>query len=376
MKRDKVKIYILELILIAILFFFLTSIELLNNRIILAVILCVYAISVKYLIRKPIQLNSKTKRITKLIIITAILYVGIYYTFGIYTGFFNATHKFGINTLIKYILPITATIISSEYMRYKFISVENKLSKVFNYIIGVLVDITIYYNLYNFSSLDQLLLSIGYLIFASLASNLLYNYISKRFGYKPVIYYKLITVLYIYIIPITPDVYIFFKSFFRMLYPLLVYYIVEDNLFDNKDDRIDKKNNKVNIVSMVSFGVMVIFIMLISCQFRYGALVIGSGSMSGTIEKGDVVVYDNKTTDDINIGDVIVFDNGQMIVVHRVIDISSINDGIVYYTKGDNNQNKDEGYVKEDKIYGKVVYTVPKLGLSTIYLHDIFTKKE
>lgn len=376
MKRDKVKIYILELILIAILFFFLTSIELLNNRIILAVILCVYAILVKYLIRKPIQLNSKTKRITKLIIITAILYVGIYYTFGIYTGFFNATHKFGINTLIKYILPITATIISSEYMRYKFISVENKLSKVFNYIIGVLVDITIYYNLYNFSSLDQLLLSIGYLIFASLASNLLYNYISKRFGYKPVIYYKLITVLYIYIIPITPDVYIFFKSFFRMLYPLLVYYIVEDNLFDNKDDRIDKKNNKVNIVSMVSFGVMVIFIMLISCQFRYGALVIGSGSMSGTIEKGDVVVYDNKTTDDINIGDVIVFDNGQMIVVHRVIDISSINDGIVYYTKGDNNQNKDEGYVKEDKIYGKVVYTVPKLGLSTIYLHDIFTKKE
>ena len=376
MRKDKLKLYLLELILIIILIFFLTSSKLLNNRSILALVLCAYAILVKYLIKKPIQLDSKTKKITKIVIVTAILYVGIYYTFGIYTGFFKALHRFGLNTVFKYIIPIAMVVISGEYIRYKFLSVEDKFSKVLNYIIGVLLDIAVYYNLYSFSNLDEFLVSIGYLIFASLAGNLLYNYISKRFGYKPVVYYRLITILYIYVIPITPDVYIFFKSFFRMLYPLIVYYIIEDNRTNTKDDRVDKKNSKSNIISVMSFIIMVIFIMLISCKFRFGALVIGSGSMSGTIEKGDVIVYDSNTKDDIKLGDIIVFDNGQITVVHRVIDISTVNDAKVYYTKGDNNLTKDDGYVKGESIFGKVVSTVPKVGLPTIYLHDIFSKKE
>ena len=376
MKKDKIKLYILEIILIIILINFLTSTKLLNNRMILAGVLLVYSVLVKFLIRKSTVVDIKTKKITKIVIITALLYVGIYYTFGIYSGFYKALHKLGINTFIKYILPITIMIISSEYIRNKFISIENKISKILNYIIGVLIDIAIYYNLYNFSKLDQFLISIGYLIFASLAGNLLYNYISKRFGYKPVIYYRLITVLYIYVIPITPDVYIFFKSFFRMLYPLIVYYIIEDNYSGSKDDRVDKKNNKTNIISIISFVIMTVFIMLISCKFRFGALVIGSGSMSGTIEKGDVVIYDDETTKDIDIGDIIVFDNGQITVVHRVIDISNVNNTKVYITKGDNNKTKDDGYVKEENIFGKVVLTVPDVGLPTIYLHDVFTKKD
>lgn len=375
MRKDKIKLHILELVLIIILIFFLTSTKLLNNRIILAVVLCLYAVLVKFLIKKPVQLDIKTKKVTKIVIATAILYVCIYYTFGIYAGFFKALHKFGIDTLIKYIIPITAVIISGEYIRYKFIFIENKFSRILNYIIGILIDVTIYYNLYSFSNLDQLLVSIGYLIFAAIAGNLLYNYISKRFGYKPVIYYRLITILYIYIIPVTPDVYMFFKSFFRMLYPLIVYYIIEDSKGASKDDRLDKKNNKTNILSVISFIIMIAFIMLISCQFRFGALVIGSGSMSKTIEKGDVVIYDSDKISEIEIGDIIVFDNGQITIVHRVIDISVVNNEKRYYTKGDNNKEKDEGYVKEENIFGKVTLKVPYVGLPTIYLHDVFTKK-
>lgn len=372
MRKDKIKLYILEIVLITILILFLTQAKFLNNRLILATFLSLYALLVKFLIKRPVGLDIKTKKITKIVIITAVLYVGIYYTFGIYTGFFNALHKFNMTTLIKYIIPISATIISAEYIRFKFISVETKCSKILNYIIGVLIDIAIYYNLYSFTKLDQFLLSVGYLIFASLATNLLYNFISKRFGYRPVIYYRLITSLYVYIIPITPDVYVFFKSFFRMLYPLIVYYIIEDNCTAVKDDRASKKNNMTNVISIVSFVIMVAFIMLISCKFRFGALVIGSGSMSGTIEKGDVIVYDRNKRDEIEVGDVIVFDNGEMTVVHRVIDISIRDDKKIYYTKGDNNKTMDEKYIKDENIFGKVITKVPGVGLPTIYLHDIF----
>ncbi len=32
--------------------------------------------------------------------------------------------------------------------------------------------------------------------------------------------------------------------------------------------------------------------MVVSCRFRYGTLVIGTGSMTGTINKGDIIIYE------------------------------------------------------------------------------------
>jgi signal peptidase I len=116
--------------------------------------------------------------------------------------------------------------------------------------------------------------------------------------------------------------------------------------------------------------------MLISCQFRFGALVVGSSSMSDSINKGDVIIYDDNEIKNLKIGDVIVFNRGSTKIVHRIVNMKTVNNEYIYYTKGDNNSTEDEGYVNKNDIYGKVVTSIPKIGMPTLYLHDAFDKSE
>ena len=85
---------------------------------------------------------------------------------------------------------------------------------------------------------------LGYVLFASMSCNLLYNYISKRYGMKPNIAYRLLTVLYIYIIPIHPDIYMFFLAFYRMAYPFIIFYIIE-SFYGEVEDATQGKKSKI-----------------------------------------------------------------------------------------------------------------------------------
>ena len=113
--------------------------------------------------------------------------------------------------------------------------------------------------------------------------------------------------------------------------------------------------------------------MLISCQFKYGILVIGSGSMTGTINKGDAIIYE-KLEDGtmIESGEIIVFYSEDVRVIHRVIDKKDTGKEIRYYTKGDANSNEDEGYRLESDVVGKVKIKIPHIGRLTIALNEIF----
>ena len=146
--RSKIKLYTLQFILMFILLSFLIIPNLINKEWILALVLFLYALIIKYLITVPVRLDIRAKKITKFIIVTALLYLALFYTFGMYTGFYHASKLFGINTILKYILPISVIIISSEYIRFKFISIETKLSRIINFIDMVLIDICIYYKIF------------------------------------------------------------------------------------------------------------------------------------------------------------------------------------------------------------------------------------
>ena len=87
--------------------------------------------------------------------------------------------------------------------------------------------------------MDSFLGLIGFVVFSSIANNLLFNYMNPKYGKEPIIIYKCITSLYIYFLPIAPDVYIYFRAFVRMIYPLLIYGYVERYM--NLDKEIERK---------------------------------------------------------------------------------------------------------------------------------------
>lgn len=91
--------------------------------------------------------------------------------------------------------------------------------------------------------------------------------------------------------------------------------------------------------------------------FGFSAAVVVTGSMSPAIEPGDLVVCRRST--DYAVGDVITFHSGASLVTHRIV--GSTPDS--YITQGDANNVADADPVPNGAIVGRVVFTVPKLGI-------------
>ena len=83
------------------------------------------------------------------------------------------------------------------------------------------------------------------------------------------------------------------------------------------------------------------------------------------------LVYVKKTpAEDINTGDVITFHiNENTLVTHRVIEKDSMNN--IFNTKGDANEVKDGGQVAYENIVGKVIFSIPYLGIIAGYFNTL-----
>ena len=370
MRKGITKSYLIEIVLVAVLVL-CTLLHYTSNKIFTAVLITGFAFAISLLLKRDRTLKINKKKILTIMIVFAVFYVAAFYVLGLYTGFFNATVKFSLKNILTYILPITMTIVSMEYIRSKLLEDNSFSSKLLVTIIGTIVDVSLYLNTYNFKNLESFLALIGFITFASIANNMLYTYVSEKYGKDPVIAYKLITMLYSYIIPVIPDVYIYFRTFLRLIYPLLIYSYLEK--FYNLDYYKERpKELRKEIVSLVMGTIFVVFVIgLVSCRFTYGVLVIGSESMSGSIDKGDVVLFKSNEKE-IHEGDVIVFQRDNIRVVHRVVAVKNINDEFRYYTKGDANPLEDDKYVTEDTLMGKVFLKIKYIGWPSLWLRNLF----
>jgi len=380
LKKSEIKICFFELSLVLILFFALFA-QNIFTRSVVSMIMLIYAVIVCKLLKKRKIDSIYKNQITILLIIFAIIYISAFYLFGIYFGYSSSDIKFSFWTMYTYIIPLSITIISTEIIRKIFLSqklilkIKSKkinLSSILTYIYTVLIDLLIYTKIYDFSNLDNVLTSLGFVLFASLSCNLLYNYISKRYDEKGIIIYRLITTLFVYIIPVTPNLYIFFRSFFRMLYPYIIYLII-DKLYSKTDFAVSHSTKRRETIgTIIIVAIITMIIMLISCQFRYGILVIGSESMKGSLNKGDAVIFEKYNGQDIITGQVIIFEYNGIRIIHRIIESEEVNGIIRYYTKGDANTMKDDGYRTKKDIYGIVNLRVKYIGYPTLFVRSLF----
>ncbi len=372
MKKDKLVVYLLETILLMILFFALFM-PTIFTRLCLAIILILYLIFTNVYIKKKNIVSIYKRDVSKVLLIFGLIYVMFFYTTGIFVGYYKTYISLNLETIFKDIIPIVFIVITSEKLRNIFLSQDKvKLSKFFVTMSMILLDMSIYINIYSINNRETFANIIGYSLFASISCNLLYNYISYRHGSEGIIIYRLITMLYSYIIPIVPDVYVFFRAVFRIIYPYIIY-LVLDYSFKKRSRAMEYIDNKKRILSFgITTVVIILIVMLISCNFKYGVLVIGSGSMRGTLEVGDAVIFESYNSKKANVGDIIVFNKNDVKYVHRIINVSFTNGEYRYYTKGDANQVIDDGYVVNKDIVGIFKFRVRYLGYPSILLRDMF----
>ena len=181
MSNDIRKTYIISIILVVIVAT-CTLFSFTINKWFSAGLLVISAITVSLLIKRSKMLKSNKKKIFIIMVVFGIIYVALFYMFGLYTGFYSQTNSISLKTIFNYIIPITMIIISTEVIRSKLLTNDKTKSIVLVAIFGTLVDITMYLDVYGFNNLDSFLGLLGFVTFSAIANNILYTYISRKYG--------------------------------------------------------------------------------------------------------------------------------------------------------------------------------------------------
>ena len=338
--------------------------------------------------RKPITRNKKDA----LVIVSglSVILLGIIYCIGYKTGYtLNYTcvfkHYISVWTFIKVLLIV----ILSEATRYIIVNSEYRNKKM-NYIVQglflvilFLIELNIAKKAYDISKLNQFYELFALVFVQSISKNLLLNYLTKKYAYMPGLIYRLVMDLYIYLIPISPKINSFIEGVILLVAPYIVFIILRtvDGRLTAKEKKESKKHKVLRgwkkhvsrICSVLVTIIFVIIVVLVSREFKYAMIAIGSESMSGTYNKGDAVIYKKiDSKDKLDINDVIVYEKEDVIIIHRIVKTYHIDGKTIYQTKGDSNDSMDNWIVETDAILGKVVSHIPIIAWPSVLINEVF----
>ena len=300
--------------------------------------------------------------------VIAAVYAMLYYLTGLHFGFAKAIYGSVAEVIFKYIIPIAVIIISSELVRGVMRAQEDKAADIISYLSSVVAEVLIYYSLSDIMSFKKFMDIIAMVFLPAILSNLLFHYLSKRYGMTPNVAFRLITALHPYIISYKTGIPDSLLAFVNLILPLVIFLFI-DYLYEKKKRYALSKKSKVAVaITLVLLVMMSSLIMLVSNAFHFGAYVIATESMTGELNRGDIAIYERYESQDIEKGQVIVFTKSGSKIIHRVVDIANINGQTRYYTKGDANEDLDVGYITKGDVVGLVGLKLPYFGYPTLWL--------
>lgn len=311
----------------------------------------------------------------------SIILLGILYLVGFKTGFnFNYNSMFRNYIKDSVWIIVFLIVIISELIRYFTVPLDSKqkVRNAIHYIlmvsIFIMVDITVCTKVYDLSKFYQLYEFISLVVVQSVSKNIFLYYLAKDYGIWPCLVYRALIDLYIYYMPVTPEINMFIEGVVFFVFPYFVYMMIK-SITERKVVEPARKNKKESkFVTIFNTIVFAILVALVSREFSWAMIAIGSGSMTGTINKGDAVIYKvyDKEKDELEPGEVMVFYKGNMMIVHRIIKKYTIYDEVVYQTKGDANEKPDNWIVKEEDVVGIVKFRVPWIAWPSVKLNEWF----
>ena len=349
-----------------------------SGRIIAAILLLLAAIIMPRFIKKRSILSIHKKQVLLIITAIALLYVMFFYLSGLEFGFYRNPYRLTASNFWRFFLPIAVIIVATERVRYVLMAQKEFLTRVLCYVSCVIADVLICSNIPSVTSFNLFMDVVAGTFFPALLSNLLYNYLTKRYGMYPNIVFRLITILHAYTFYVSSLIEESLINLIKLFLPIVTYLFI-DALYEKKvryalgnKSRLWKISSAILTVIVVI--IMVGTVMLVSNQFRYGALVIATESMTGELNKGDIVFFERYEEQPIVKGQVIVFEKSNSMIVHRVIDIEIINGVTRYYTKGDANEDRDAGFITDADIVGVTDLKLPYFGYPTLWMRGLFER--
>lgn len=374
MTKDKKILYCTSIFVLAV-FFAMLFVDLGSSKITAAILLLPITPAVCLLIRKRSSLSVNKKEIILLSTIMASFFAILMHMSGLLLGYYKNPYFVTPQVILKIVMPLVLIIVGGEIIRRVLLSQQNKAVSFISFLICLVLDVLMFSSIPEIRTFNQFMDLVGLTLFPAFSANIYYHYISKRYGALPNILFKLITTLYVYFIPSSSAMPDALTACIKMLYPIFLLAFISA-LYEKKKRNAVRKNSKISIVAMILTVIILISsAMLISCKFKYGALVIATESMTGEINKGDIIIYESYDSQPIVEGQVIVFTDNQLRIVHRVVAIQNVGGEIRYFTKGDVNEDWDVGYRTHEDIVGTTDIKLAYAGYPTLWLRELLKSK-
>ena len=288
-------------------------------------------------------------------------YFILYYLLGLIVGLAKTQNYLTAYGLKTFIIPSIFYCILREVFRYNMLckSEGSKLCTITTIGLFILLDISNSFYHASFHSQYEIFRVFALTLLPTISKNISYSYVSRKMGYKPVIFFDLIWILFPYLIPLIPNPNEYMVSIIYLLVPIFYAYRISRFFEWKKDDMVPRDYRKKKIKGILLPTILVMgMVYLYSGYFKFYAIAIASGSMYPNIKKGDIVIVDQKYKN-YDSDDVIAFRHNNNIIVHRIIKKVEWQDSYIYYTKGDANSKIDDVLVKKEMIVGKVKGKIP-----------------
>ena len=387
MNKDRKILYAIS-ILIFVLLLAALFVDIGSSRIVTACLLIILTPLTLLIIKKRSSVSINKREVLLVTSVVAVLYVILIQMSGLIFGYYKNPkmspdiifgyykNPYFVKTeiFLERILPTAVIIVGIEIIRHVLLSQKNKFVNVLAFLSCLIAEMLMFSNLAYITNINRFMDLVGMTLFPAVSANVYYHHVSKNYGSIPNISFRLITTLYVYFMDVSPDISDALHSCIKIISPIIMLAFISA-LFVKKKKNAHRKGEKLSVVGMViAVAIVASVAMLISCQFRFGALVIATESMTGEINKGDVIIYERYDDQPIKIGQVVVFmDDGKNRIVHRVVRIENINGEVRYYTKGDFNKTEDSGYRTESDIVGLTDLKIAYIGYPTLWLHELIS---
>lgn len=141
-----------------------------------------------------------------------------------------------------------------------------------------------------------------------------------------------------------------------------------------KNKRVTKKIFKYIILNIL----IILFVINLILSFEENTHIFGfymfnivSGSMEPTLGINDVVVVQKCPISKLRKGDIITFQQDGRTISHRIVDITAEKGIVKFKTQGDNNEIPDLDKIDAEQIYGKVLFSIKKVGKIINYIQNV-----
>ncbi|MBQ6494740.1 MAG: signal peptidase I [Bacilli bacterium] len=380
MKKNTKVIYISEIILLIYILFlslFMNRISYnLKNSSVVVVLLLVLVILLTFFGFKKDKnyLKGSSARIVTAALMTFMI---ITYGLGIILGFTRGYIYNNLYEFLKDVSPILIITIEIELLRHTVIknSFKNKKTIIFYTIISIILNIILEINIGILNTAEDKFIFLSTIIFPIIAEEALCSYMTYKIALLPSLIYKLVIKLYIYLVPIIPNLGNYIYSVVNIILPFVIYSILSKIVIRYEKEK--QKLRKINrvVITIPLAACLVVLILLISGIFKFKLIAIASNSMSPTYKRGDAIIYEKINVKELKVGDILAFQKNSIVVTHRIVEIWKQDDRYYFTTKGDNNNTNDADKIEEKNVLGRVQFSFKYIGYPTVLINEFFGKE-